>query len=252
MTTTFRQSLAAATQMPASLRLPLCHVADFGTILSFIEAGQITTHEVCDVFKMKLNYFFYGRAAYRPKDGSKSHVAVANPAALILAPHAVPDPHTVYPFDTGGYPRYATSTAGHALRDFALDLEVAECERVIERHWNTHEDYIRADLSGFREQFDPDCPAVECYSAIVRDTDPDLADDRRSSLEVTSLIDVPIDASNIIGVVLPRKYAANSSIQALKAAGTVVTPYLYSQQQRTALMSVTIEHACTIVGEYLA
>lgn len=251
MTTTFRQSLTAATATPTSPRLPLCHVADFGTILRFIEAGRITTDEVCDVFQLKLNYFFYGRAAYRPKDGSKSNVAVANPAALILAPASVSAPHTVYPFDTGGYPRYAASTAGHTLKDFELDLNVEECERVIERHWKTHEDYIRADLSGFREQFDANCPAVECYSAIVRDTDPDEADDRRSSLEVTSLVDVPISAKNIVGIVLPRKYADNASIQALKVAGAVIRPYLYSQQKRSDLMIVTIEHACMIIGEYL-
>jgi hypothetical protein len=123
---------------------------------------------------------------------------------------------------------------------------------VIERHWKDHDEYIRNDLSGFREQFDADCPAVKCYSAIVRDTDPDEADDRRSSLEVTSLVDVPINAGNIIGIVLPRKYADNSHIKALKAAGAVVKPHLYALPRRSDLMNVTIELACMIVGDYLA
>ncbi|MDP5280853.1 hypothetical protein Q9Q95_18145 [Sphingomonas sp. DG1-23] len=245
----FRQSLAVNTSTPANPQLPLCHVASCRTILDFIENGVVSTDEICDVFGEKLNYFFYGRAAYRPKDSSKTNVVIAAPAALIIAPDAIAAPFSVYPFDTGGFPRYGPSADGHKLTDFAMREEITECERVIERHWQSYGDYIRADLDGFMRRLDPDCPAVECYSAIVRDADPDAADDRRSSLEVTSLTDVPIDASNILGIVLPRQYADNSAIRSLQSQGVCVQKYQYMQQQRSGLMSVVLEYACSMVQD---
>jgi hypothetical protein len=56
-------------QLPATGKLPLVHVSrgyDFDAILR----GDFLTPQPCKVFNRKLIYLFYGRPAYRAKDGN--------------------------------------------------------------------------------------------------------------------------------------------------------------------------------------
>lgn len=248
MTLSFRESIAAHTTTPAFLKLPFCHVASAKTILGFIEASKVSTQEVCDVFGEQLNYFFYGRAAYRPKELGATAV-IDRPAALILKPAAIASPRTIYPFDTGGFPRYAKAN-GHSLQDFALMPDLGDCERVIERHWASYQQYLFADLNGFHHRIDPNCFAVESYSDIVRETESEIADHRRSSIEVTSLLDVPVNIDTIIGIVIPYVYAGRDSILYLQSVGINVKKVRYLHANRADDMAVVMEYACDIADHW--
>jgi hypothetical protein len=72
-------------QTPVSSFLPLTHIARayaFDEMLS----GNTLEPQPCDVFDEELIYLFYGRPAYRAKDGNNARLEFEWPIVFIFVP----------------------------------------------------------------------------------------------------------------------------------------------------------------------
>jgi hypothetical protein len=253
LATQFRTSIYDAGFVPVSPALPLCHVSDCSTILGF--AKNLTIHaddEPCDVFNEKLNYFFYGRAAYRPRTKQMLSMAVAQPASIILKSTGFSTPYAVYPFDTGGFGRYADATGKKSLADFALERELSDAEHLVARYWKNPISYASVDLTDFNELSDPNCEEVERYSSLVKLVSSDVADERRSAVEISFDADVELKPENVLGIVLPAKYSENAAVKALKASGTKIQPYTYRVGSADRMMALVSELSFRIVVDHVS
>lgn len=197
-------------------KLPLVHVTAVWTANEIVKSGKFQT-SACSVFKRELLYFFVLRPAYRAKDGgTKSHQINRFPVVFVVAPKAVPNPHHVYPFDTGG--AVSGAFAGQAdpfipLEDYELEPTHAAGAGHVGWAFGTAKAYfdgqLRADLLEGVPEFET---ITRGYNDIARmgRAGSNQHDKRASAIEIAANHDVDVKG-NVLLAILPKQYLETPS-----------------------------------------
>lgn len=216
-------------------RLPLAHVTNVHAGRRIVEAARLTTR-TCNVFGVDLAYFFVLKPAYLGKfDREKADFLDYFPLALILHPDAVPTPHHVYPFDTGG----AATGAFRSRANRLVPLEDYELE-------TSHESaagfigWAFGDLTSYydgvlRRQLNAETAAADsvaiAYLAVAKlgtQGDPEH-DTRAATLELASADNVDL-GGNVMMAVIPKQLLEvpgrfMNALAKLIGAGTDIETY---------------------------
>lgn len=205
---------------PKKSLMPLTHTTSSFTLQKVLDRGSLQPY-ACPVMKQDLVYLFYGRYAYRSKkDYEYEELSVHAPIVLVLNPTTIGSFAHIFPFDTGNYPHGYQPLVGVEMEDFRLSsLEMAEC--AINLFWRKRWDYVRFDVKRARNSshFDSFDSIARLYAGLLHSNGE--ADDRRGTIELSSSVEVPINTSTLLGIVLPTDMIDDPSVQRLAASGAL-------------------------------
>lgn len=197
-------------------KLPLVHVTAVWPASEIVRSGKFETRH-CTTFKRNLLYFFVLRPAYRISDGdAKSHQINRFPVVFIVSPDAVPNPHHVYPFDTGGAVTgvFAEQADPHVpLEDYELEPKHAAAAGHIGWAFETLEAYYDGELKGDLLDNVPDFETVtRGYNDIARmgRSGSNRPDKRASAIEIAANHDIDL-RGNVLLAILPKQYLEAAS-----------------------------------------
>jgi hypothetical protein len=175
----------------------------------------------CAIFREKLIYLFYGRPAYRAKDGRNARLQFEWPIIFVLDPHKIEPIVRVYPFDTGAfeskmYKEFFDQRA--EMNDFALEPTLETVKKLVATFYQNHDEYYtgyshkNVDLPN--RQFEAE-GVLELARLPGVQGNPSFAatrDERSSAIEVQ--VNHPIRFSEALSaIVLPRPYLDDPDIQ---------------------------------------
>jgi hypothetical protein len=208
-------------QIPATGKLPLIHISR-GYDFDGIVRGDFLTPQLCEIFKEKLTYLFYGRPAYRAKDGNNARMEFEWPIIFILDPDRIPDIYRIFPFDTGAftlglYKEFFDSKT--EIMDFVLDPSIDSAQRLVNTFYLDHEEYYcgysRKNVELPLRQFEMQGVFELCRLPGVQDGALDTLrrDERSSAIEIQ--VAEPIDLrESLLAIVLPAPYMGDPVTQA--------------------------------------
>lgn len=206
--------------VPQRALMPLTHTTSAIKFQKVIDIGGLQP-QACSTMKQDLVYLFYGRYAYRAKrDLEYQEFATHAPIVLILNPKSAGPFAHIFPFDTGHYPHDYNPLVSIAMEDFRLDsLEMAEC--AIDLFWLDRWDYVRFDVNSARQpsHFRGFDSIAKLYAGLLHSSSE--ADDRRGTIEVASTIEIPINTTTLLGIVLPTDMMDDPTVQHMMASGVL-------------------------------
>src|SRR6266705_1300157 len=91
-----------ARQVPVDGLLPLVHITR-AYAFDYIVDGDTLEPSACEVFKEKILYLFYGRPAYRAKEGNNARLEFEWPIVFVFNPEKISEIKRIFPFDTGAF-----------------------------------------------------------------------------------------------------------------------------------------------------
>lgn len=187
--------------------LPLTHITKGIVAHDIIKAGRIEPKD-CDVFRVPLPYFFYGRPAYRYSAGSSIKLEASCPFCFIFDGKLLARAKRIYPFDTGAF---AARMYNHILdedldvADFSLGTDPERPEKLISASFLTRRGYVKGDRNEVRN---PSLAAkpyeleARSYLELLRSAGRNEPDDRIGTIEVQFGDPVPL-AGSLLAVVVP-------------------------------------------------
>jgi len=220
--------------VPADGRLPFIHVTrayDFDSIVR----GDFLMPKPCKIFKERLTYLFYGRPAYRAKDGNNARMEFEWPIVFVLDPGKVVGVRRIFPFDTGAFTLGFYKEFFHAtskIMDFALDPAVESVRKVVGAFYLSHEEYFcgatRKNVEIPLRQFEVQgvyelcrLPGVQGEAVGSR-----ARDERSSAIEIQ--VGKPISLKrSLIAIVLPEPYMGDPLTQEALARWGVTEIHAY-------------------------
>lgn len=209
-----------AQQAPAPGRLPFTHITRayrFDDILT----GDVLEPSRCDIFKENLIYLFYGRPAYRAKDGNNARLEFEWPIVFIFDPTKISDIKRVFPFDTGAFAQriYSEFFDPHSeIMDFSLDPNLETLAKTVGAFYQSHEEYYlgetRKNVDIPHRQFEAQgihelarLPGVQGVKSNSRPRD-----ERSSAIELQVGEAITLKDA-LLAVVLPEPYLGDKEIQ---------------------------------------
>jgi hypothetical protein len=230
-----RQLWGRAPQFTLPGRLPLTHVTEVWKAKEAIFRTELIAKK-CDVYRIKLLYFFVLRPAYLRKTGDeRTHRVSRFPFAFVLRPEAVPTPYHVYPFDTGAAATGAFKDHADeeiSLEDYELEPTHEAAMSFIQWAFGSWEAYYEGRL---RAEFRSELAVHECVASGYIDVaemgvDGSLDHDKRAStVEMAASHNVPL-AGNVQLMIIPAQYLEGydslwTEIEKIKAKGADVETY---------------------------
>ena len=169
-----------------------------------------------------MTYLFYGRPAYRAKDGNNARMEFEWPIIFIFDPDKIARIHNVFPFDTGAYAKGLYSDffdPKSKIMDFALDPSIESARKLVGTFYVSHEEYYcgytRKNVEIPMRQFEMQgvfelsrLPGVQdgALGTLVRD-------ERSSAIEVQ--VSEPITLKDsLLAIILPAPYMGDPLTQA--------------------------------------
>jgi hypothetical protein len=171
----------------------------------------------CKYFGEKLLYFFFGRPAYRLRDGNdKSDQITRSPFVFVLNPDYVV-PKYVFPFDSGAAlsGKYSGEDPTLTLLDYELDASVDGARRHLNWAFDSVDDYLngrlKADILSDVDEFES---SVRGYVTIAHQATKsinyvDLYDDRAASIELSTAKNIDIKKAVDLAII-PKQYLEGS------------------------------------------
>jgi hypothetical protein len=98
----------------------------------------------CPIFDEKIIYLFYGRPAYRAKDGRNARLQFEWPIIFILNPLTFDKICRVFPFDTGAFDMGLYSEffdKKSEMMDFSVDPSLEAVRQLVGTYYQNHEEY---------------------------------------------------------------------------------------------------------------
>jgi hypothetical protein len=205
---------------PSPGYLPLVHVTRayaFAEILS----GEALQPRQCPVFNEKLTYLFYGRPAYRAKDGNNVRLQFEWPIVFLFDPHKISSIKRVFPFDTGAFELelYNQFFAKESQKeDFELEPSLSSATKLVSAFYlDQHEYYLgrtrkNVELPDFEFEAHgihelAQLPGAQGETSIHRPRD-----ERSSAIEIQ--LGKALQFSDaLLAVVLPLPYMSNKQVQ---------------------------------------
>jgi hypothetical protein len=196
--------------------LPLTHITRAFSFDDMLD-GDGLEPEPCDVFGEELIYLFYGRPAYRARDGSNARLEYSWPVVFIFDPKEVQSVKRVFPFDTGAFKngRYNGFFDERNVRnDFELHPTIESARQIVGTFYQDHTEYFTG-LS--RKNVDLPIRQFEAQGIHEMAKLPgDSRDERSSAIEV-QISDFINFRDSLLAIVIPDVYLDDSeTISALK------------------------------------
>jgi hypothetical protein len=205
---------------PASGTLPLVHITRAYTFDDIVRGDMLDpTH--CDVFNESLIYFFYGRPAYRAKDGNNARLEFEWPIVLVFDPEKIVAIKRIFPFDTGAFTlkMYEEFFDKHAIiSDFEIEPTLDSARKLVGTFYTDHKEYFhglaRKNVQLRSRQFEAQgilelsrLPGMQGSNSTWG-----ARDERSSAIEVQT--DAPVSLiGSLIAVVLPEPYLDDDEIK---------------------------------------
>ena len=205
---------------PIDGQLPFVHITRAYSFDEMLE-GETLEPSLCDVFGEQLIYLFYGRPAYRAKDGNNARLQFEWPIIFIFDPQKIGSIKRAFPFDTGAFQRQLYSEffdKKSQMGDFELDPSLDGIKRFIGTFYQDHKEYYsgstRKNVPIEHRQFEAEGILELSRLPGVQDSISRLGtrDERSSAVEVQlshplSLID------SLLAIVLPEPYMDDNQIK---------------------------------------
>jgi hypothetical protein len=132
---------------PAEGLLPYVHITRAYSFDEMLE-GDALEPQYCDIFKEKLIYLFYGRPAYRAKEGNNARLEFEWPIVLVFDPYKIEEIKRVFPFDTGAFKASLYREffdKNSKLTDFEVEPTSGSLQKIVGAFYLDHSEYY----SGF-------------------------------------------------------------------------------------------------------
>jgi hypothetical protein len=207
-------------QTPVVPPLPLVHTTR-AYALDEIVGGNTLDPRECDVFKEQLTYLFYGRPAYRAKEGNNARLEFEWPIVFIFDPKKIPAIHRLFPFDTGAFALefYRDFFSKESrIEDFQLDPSLDTATKLVGALYLNNEEYY---LGETRKNVDIPHRQFEIQGIYELARLPGLQgarsmwqtrDERSSAIEIQ--IGQPLSlAETLVAVILPKPYMEDPEIK---------------------------------------
>ena len=203
--------------------LPLTHVAGAVAAQRIMDDGKLAlpTKVEGDLGK-PLVYLFYGRPAYRLKQGTSVQLESSCPCCFVFDPSLLDRCNDIHAFDTGAF---FNRLYAHVLdedfrvEDFSLDKDPQRINKLISATFEDEAAYIDADKSRLRP-INEATSAWElegrAYLTLLSSPGRNEPDDRVGTIEVNFQDPVPLD-EKLLGVVVPHTlWSGNSHAPTLR------------------------------------
>ena len=209
-----------AQQAPADGRLPFVHITRAYRFDDIVD-GDLLEPSRCEVFKQALVYLFYGRPAYRAKDGNNARLEFEWPIVFVFDPSKISNIERIFPFDSGAFAEkmYQEFFDPHSeIMDFVLENTLETPAKVVATYYQDHSEYYRGEtrknvnipLRQFEAQGIHELarlPGVQGAQSQSR-----ARDERSSAIEIQ--ISAPISLKDaLLAIVLPEQYLGDKDIQ---------------------------------------
>src|SRR5580692_6305822 len=221
-------------QSPAAGKFPFIHITRGYEFDAIIHGDTIDpTH--CEVFGEDLIYLFYGRPAYRAKDGNNARMEFEWPIVFVLDPEKVTGIKRVFPFDSGAFALGLYKEFFHVkseIEDFALDPTIESARKLVGSFYISHEEYYsgatRKNVEIPLRQFEVQGVFELCRLPGVQDGAPGslVRDERSSAVEIQLSNPISLKDS-LIAVVLPEPYIGDATTQEAQARWNVTEIHGY-------------------------
>lgn len=135
-------------QEPTEGTLPLTHITrayDFEEILE----EEALQPETCVEFKEKLIYLFYGRPAYRAKQGCNGRLQYEWPIVFVFRPERIETIKRVFPFDSGAFKRqlYAEFFPKNSkINDFEVPPSLESARKLVRIFFSSNHGYFYGEV----------------------------------------------------------------------------------------------------------
>ena len=214
--------------------LPLVHSTRCEKFADIAKARSLIP-QLCPVFGEPLIYLFYGRPAYRSKNGSTPSTDIAYcPVCFVFKPYTISAQLIrLFPFDSGA------SKGGlfepHISRtdtdNFQLSLTLESARRTINFFFETNAKFFVGEPK--RGLFIPDAEleALNYYQLVSHEGD-EAYDDRRSAIEVQANIAIEL-RDTLLAVILPFSFLQESDIRKVIVKDWRTYPITYSTVRGT-------------------
>lgn len=199
--------------------LPAIHITRAYSFDEMIE-GDYLTPARCHVFKEDLVYFFYGRPAYRAKDGVNARLEFEWPIVFLVDPKKVEPIRRLFPFDTGAfaaglYKGFFDSRS--ELDDFSLTPTLETAQRLVAAFYNNSQEYLTGDS---KKNVDIPRRHFEAQGIHELARQPGFAssttgirrDERSSAIEIQISHELCL-LDSLLGVIMPTPYMDDPDIR---------------------------------------
>ncbi|MBF0603994.1 MAG: hypothetical protein HQL07_09900 [Nitrospirae bacterium] len=236
-----------AAPLPPSM--PLTHVAGWEIFQEILQSGKLVPQKD-SLFQKDLVYFFYGKAAYRPKeDPTQSRYLVdldQLPACILLDGGRLQGRVGQVPFDTGGffYGLLDPPLAGNnltALSDYELHGDHDCLRRCVWAFYESNDGYFeerpRVSLL-FPSGSDP----VARYYELIQTKRSDKFDDRGKTFEIRFDQEIPLNDQTVMKIVIPKGWIDDKNISSLlvdlgiRKKVVYYIPYMGTFEEHLAVM----------------
>lgn len=251
-----RQLIGRTGDLEIAGDLPLAHVTAVWPAKEIIRAGKLVTR-LCDVFALKLLYFFVMRPAYVSRYSEEpSHQITRFPAVFVVDPGAVTQPVHVYPFDSGGGAKGAFQEQADKyvpLEDYALEPRLGAVKEFVAWAFGSIEAYFegRTRLELAREIMPHESVAISYLDIARMGVDgSNVHDKRASTIEIAASHNVDLPG-NLRLLIIPKQFLEGNSglerdVAVLKQHGTDIELYDWQPNRRPSefqrdLMRITRE-----------
>lgn len=218
--------------------LQLTHTTSGYWLRDIATAGKLLPRR-CKVFDKPLLYTFYGRAAYRQaRDEVPANIVTLFPVVFIIDPNKLPQPHQIYPFDSGAFADGAF--ANHhdefvLLEDFELTAEIETAPRIVAAIFKDNTSYLENQIRTDLNVTDNDNFEALNYLRILlapgqkSNVSDKLVDDRSSAIEIAYNVPIPLKGS-VVAAIVPEDLADGKRTGLkLKSLGIEVFPYKWTR-----------------------
>jgi hypothetical protein len=214
-------------------KYPFIHITR-GYEFDAIVRGDTIDVRPCTVFKENLIYLFYGRPAYRAKDGNNARLEFEWPIIFIFNPEKIIGIKRIFPFDTGAFELGLYQEFFHPdskIEDFEVDPTTESAAKLVGTFYVDHREYYqgrtRKNVDIPLRQFEAEGVFELCKLPGVQGQKGERTRDERSSAIEIQLSQPITLKDSLIAIVLPEPYLADTLTQEAIARWNVTEVHGY-------------------------
>lgn len=196
--------------------LPLFHTCDGVDARRYMALGKIETEVECDVFKERITYLFYGRAAYKYDVTDEGTTRLdLYPVCFVFDFDFVPEIRRIYPFDSGAkHNGYLDKFINPKISmvEFEVEPDQNRVADIVVRFFRSNDRYLKGMPRHMT--IDPLDFESEAYRAMAQGHVADRSDERRVTIEVQAGSEVPFGNGALKGLICPIQYLDSSAFKA--------------------------------------
>ncbi len=231
----------------ASAEMPIVHSTQAYFLTRVISDNALKPSPCNSFLGETLNYFFYGKPAYKKVSDSNQAQVWELPLCFILEIDALKTIKRIYPFDSGAFKagRFPSYISMIQLSEFEATPVVAEPVKLIGAFFGSVSDYFRLKSYSedtFQMKYGLNVTDAEILALhkLAGDSSLPRTDDRRFCIEIQTEDTIALNPGNVRAIILPSEYL--DDVKVLKHITDVwqATPIAY-EASSLSLESYTSE-----------